>query len=49
MDQTQVTDPAATGFTVDNLTPGTWYFVVTARNTDGAESGPSNEASKTVR
>jgi len=45
----QVNDPAATGFTVENLTPGTWYFVVTARNTEGAESGPSNEASKTVR
>ncbi len=44
-----VDDPAATGFTVENLTPGTWYFTVTARNTEGAESGPSNEASKTVR
>ena len=42
-DQTmQVNDPAATGFTVENLTPGTWYFAVTARNTEGAESAPSS-------
>ncbi|MBL8957025.1 MAG: fibronectin type III domain-containing protein [Myxococcaceae bacterium] len=45
----QVDDPSATGFTVENLTPGTWYFTVTARNTEGAESGPSNEASKTIQ
>jgi azurin len=30
------------------LTAGTWYFAVTARNTDGGESGFSNEVSKTV-
>jgi hypothetical protein len=35
-------------FVVEPLTPATWYFVVTARDTDGNESGYSNVAQKTV-
>lgn len=31
------------------LTPGTWYFVVTAVNADGIESAFSNMASKTIQ
>ena len=35
-------------FVVEALTPATWYFVVTARDSDGNESGYSNVAQKTV-
>jgi hypothetical protein len=35
-------------YVVDQLTPGTWYFVVTAVNALGVESSFSNEASKTI-
>ncbi|HJR71886.1 MAG TPA: putative Ig domain-containing protein [Gammaproteobacteria bacterium] len=35
-------------YVVDSLTPATWYFVVTARDSDGNESGYSNVAQKTV-
>ena len=35
-------------YVVESLTPGTWYFVVTARDSDGNESGYSNVAQKTV-
>ena len=31
---------------VDNLSSGRWYFVITAFDTDGVESNPSNEGSK---
>ena len=33
---------------VDQLTPATWFFVVTAFDTSGNESAYSNVASKTV-
>jgi len=33
---------------VDQLTPATWYFSVTAVNAVGVESGFSNVASKQV-
>ena len=42
-------DPAATGYTVTNLTDGgTYFFAVTAYDTSGNESDYSNEASKTA-
>ena len=37
-----------TTYTVTGLTPGTYYFAVTAYNTAGLESGFSNEVSTTV-
>ena len=40
-------DPSVTSVTLD-LAPGTYYFAVTAIGADGAESGYSNEVSKTV-
>ena len=46
---TLINDPAATSYLVDNLVPGTYFFVVTAVNTQGAESQFSNAASKIVQ
>jgi hypothetical protein len=44
--------PAALGvqstYTVTGLAPGTYYFAVTAFNTDGMESSFSNEVSTTI-
>ncbi len=37
-----------TTYTVTGLTPGTYYFAVTAYNTASLESGFSNEVSTTV-
>jgi Putative Ig domain len=37
-----------TSYVVGNLVPGTYYFVVTALNSTGAESQVSNMASKTI-
>ena len=37
-----------TSYVVEQLTPGTWYFVVTAVNAQGIESIFSNVASKTM-
>lgn len=38
----------ATSYTVSNLPPGTYYFVVTAYDASGNESTYSNEATKTI-
>lgn len=35
-------------YSMNNLMPGTYYFVVTAYNTTGTESGYSNDADKTI-
>jgi hypothetical protein len=35
-------------YVVEQLTPGTWYFTVTAINSQGVESAYSNVASKTI-
>jgi hypothetical protein len=43
-----VNNPGIATFVVDQLTPATWHFVVTAVNADGVESGFSNAATKTV-
>lgn len=44
----QVTDPLATSFTVTDLVSGTWYFALTAVNSEGVESERSAVASKVV-
>lgn len=44
-----VNNPGLSSYVVEQLTPATWYFVVTAINSAGAESSFSNVASKTVR
>jgi hypothetical protein len=45
---TAVGNPGLASFVVDQLTPATWYFVVTAVNSNGVESSYSNVATKTV-
>jgi len=42
------TNPNETTYTVNNLSPGTWYFAVSAYTTDNTESASSNVASKTI-
>ena len=44
-----INNPGITEYLVENLGPGTWYFVVTAFNSAGVESGFSNVASKTIQ
>ncbi len=44
-----IQNPGLSSFVVDQLTPGTWYFVTTAVNTQGAESSRSPVASKTIQ
>jgi hypothetical protein len=43
-----LSNPGLTAYVVGNLVPGTYYFVVTALNSAGAESQFSNVASKTI-
>ena len=43
-----VTNAGLTSYMVQNLAAATWYFTVRAYAADGAESGPSNIASKTI-
>ena len=43
----QVNNGGLSAYVVTQLTPGTWYFVVTARSANG-ESAYSNEAQKTI-
>jgi hypothetical protein len=45
---TTVNNPGIATFVVDQLTPATWHFVVTAVNASGVESTFSNAATKTV-
>jgi hypothetical protein len=45
----QVANAGLSTYVVPNLSPATWYFVVRAYTTTGAESTASNTASKTVR
>ena len=45
---TKISSATARTYTVSGLTKGTWYFVVTALNSKGAESPYSNVWSKTV-
>jgi hypothetical protein len=41
-------DAGVTRYVVENLGPGTWYFAIRSRTTDGLESGLSGEASKRI-
>lgn len=45
----EVNDPVTTGWTIGDLTPGTWYFRVAAIDDGGRESVPSQMASKVIR
>lgn len=46
---TEVIDAGnVTTYKVENLSPGTYYFTVTAYDTSGNESDYSNEVSKTI-
>ena len=43
-----IENPGLTSYVVEQLTPATWYFVATALNAQGIESGESNVAQKQV-
>jgi hypothetical protein len=43
-----VTSAVATGYTVQGLAAGTWYFTVTAYTSVGTQSAPSDIASTTI-
>lgn len=45
---TTIPNPGLASFVIDQLTPATWYFVVTAVNASGGESSFSNVATKAV-
>ena len=49
LDQDEDPDPIVVQFTVQGLTEGTHFFVVTAYNTEGFESGYSNEVKLPAR
>jgi hypothetical protein len=44
----QIDNPGLTTYVVDNLSPGTYYFAVTASGADGFQSEYSPEVSVTV-
>jgi hypothetical protein len=44
-----LTNPGLTSYVVDNLVPGTYYFVATSLNSVGVESAFSTSASKTIQ
>ena len=44
-----INDPYTTSVTVSDLPVGTYYFVITARDTDGRESGHSNVTTRLVQ
>ena len=49
LDQVLMLDnPGLTRYVIENLSPATWYFAMTAYNSQGAESIRSMTASKTV-
>ena len=43
-----VSNPGIASYVVDNLSPGTYYFSITAVNSDGAQSPLSSQVSATV-
>jgi hypothetical protein len=45
---TTISNPGLSSYVVEQLTPATWYFALTAVNSSGAESSYSNVASKQV-
>jgi hypothetical protein len=44
-----VNNPGLTAYVVENLAPGTWFFVATALNSSGTESAFSGSGSKTIQ
>jgi hypothetical protein len=44
----ELDNPGLTRYMIEGLGPGTWYFAVKAVTTDGLESAPSQEVSKTI-
>lgn len=40
--------PGVSSYVVENLTPGTWYFVMTAYTASGQESRPTSPVSKSI-
>ena len=44
-----ISNPGISTYVIENLTPATWYFVATAVDSKGLESGFSNVASKVIR
>lgn len=44
----EINNPGITRYMIESLGPGTWYFAVKAVTTDGLESAPSQEVSKTI-
>jgi hypothetical protein len=49
IESVNIVNPGLTSYVVENLAAATWYFTVRAYATDGAESAPSNIASKTIQ
>ena len=45
----QVSNPGVTAYTIDNLSPGTYYFSVRAYTANGTESVNSNVTSKVIQ
>jgi hypothetical protein len=44
----EIANPGLVNYVIENLTPATWYFSVTAYTAAGVESGLSNLASKVI-
>ena len=44
----RIDNPGLTTYVIENLSPGTYYFVVSSINDQEIESDPSNEASNTI-
>jgi hypothetical protein len=44
-----LSDPSLTTYLVADLSPGTWYFGITAYASDGTESALSNVGQKTIQ
>ena len=44
----EVNNAGVTSYMVDNLSTGSWFFVITAFDSDGHESNPSNERQKNL-
>lgn len=47
-EQLEIADPAARSTVIQGLTPGTWYFSISAYTTRGVESARTPPASKTI-
>lgn len=43
-----IDNSGVTTYVVEDLSPATWYFAITAKNAAGVESGYSNVANKTI-